>query len=286
MKYNKIIFLFSVFLPLAVLLRLIQLSFATDYATGLYIKEFEANGKAMLWVLFGLSLAPSFFAIFSHRNPAQPPKTNIFISLGAFAVGISIICELFFSSFSPVITAWQITLLKISGLATAVFFILFGLKPFLKLHIPNLCTAIPTVYFIFKIICDFSSISALALISENLIVMLTYCAVLIFLLQFAKLYNGIDTEYNFRKLLASGLAAVILCTLQTIPHFVLKVLTGYSFMHTSKFGNITIFVMGVFIAVFLFSHFSYFNSCLTEAEQIERRNNMLEKIANLCKKFK
>ena len=286
MKYKKIIFLFSVFLPVAVLLRLIQLSFTVDYTTGFYIKEFESNGKAMLWVLFALSFAPSVFALFSHRSPAHPPRPNIFLSISAFALGVSTICELIFEALPATIAPWQIAFLRISGVATAIFFILFGLKLFAKFTLPNICTVIPTVYFIFRIICDFTAISALALISENLILMFAYCAVLIFLLQFAKLYNGLDSEYNFRKLLASGLSAVTLCTLQSVPHFVLKVLTGYSFMHTSATAGITLFVMGIFIAVFLFSHFSFFNSCLTDEEQNAKENNLYEKISNFCKKFK
>ncbi len=286
MKYNKIIFLFSVFLPLAVLLRLIQLSFTVDYTTGFYIKEFEGNGKAMLIVLFALSFAPSVFAFFSHRSPAHPPKPNIFLSISSFALGVSMISELIFEILPPTIAAWQVTLLRISGLASAIFFVLFGLKLFVNFRLPNICTVIPTVYFICRIICDFTAISALALISENLILMFAYCVVLIFLLQFAKLYNGLDSEYNFRKLLASGLAAVMLCALQSVPHFVLKSVTGYSFMHTSPVATVTLFVMGVFIAVFLFSHFSFFNSCLTDKEQNEKQNNLLEKFTNLCKKFK
>ena len=201
-------------------------------------------------------------------------------------MGISIIYELLFETLVPAITAWQITLLRVSGVASAVFFVCFGLKRFINLRIPSILTAIPIVYFIFRIICDFTSISALALISENLILMFAYCAVLIFLLQFAKLYNGIDSEYNFRKLLASGLAAITLCALQSIPHFILKSLTGYSFMHTSPEASISLFVMGVFIAVFLFSHFSFSNSCLSDEEQDDQPNDLLEKIVNLCKKFK
>lgn len=269
MKYNKIIFLFCVFLPVAVLLRLMQLSFTVDYTTGFYLKEFESNAKAMLLVLFALTFAPSFFAFFSHRSPDNPPKPNIFLSIASIAVGVSIVCELTFEILPQTITGWQIGLLRISGIASAIFFVAFGLKRFINFKLPNICTAIPAIYIIFRIICDFTAISSLALISENLILMFAYCTVLIFFLQFAKLYTGLDSEYNFRKLLASGLAAVTLCILQSVPHFVLKTLTGYSFMHTSPTAAISLFVIGVFIAVFLFSHFSYSNACLQSQEQSE-----------------
>lgn len=286
MKYKKIIFLFGVFLPVAILLRLVQFSFTIDYSTGFYIKEFQSNGEAMFWVLLALMFSPSLFALFSHRSPEHPPRPNIILSIASFMLGASIIYEMFFEKFSASVVDWQITLIKIAGVFAAAFFICFGLNRFISFRLPNICTAIPTVYFILRIICDFTSISSLALISENLVLMLAYCAVLIFMLQFAKLYNGLDSEYNFRKLLASGLASIMLCLTQTLPHFILKVLTGYSFMHTSLSGNINLFFTGVFIAVFLFSHFSFYNSCLTESEQNEKRYWVMEKITKISNKFK
>jgi hypothetical protein len=85
-------------------------------------------------------------------------------------------------------------------------------------------------------------------------------------LQFAKLYNGLDSEYNFRKLLSTGIIAVILSFTQTVPHLILKLATGYSFMHTSLAANVNIFFIGIFIMVFIFSHFSFKNACIYEAE--------------------
>ncbi len=286
MKYKKIILLFGIFLPVAIMLRLVQFSFTIDYSTGFYIKEFESNGKAMLWVLLALIFSPSLFALFSHRSPAHPPKPNIILSLASFSVSAAIIYEMLFERFSVSVMEWQITLIKIAGILTAAFFICYGLKRFIRFKLPPICTAIPTVYFVLRIICDFTSISSLALISENLILMFAYCAVLIFMLQFAKLYNGLDSEYNFRKLLSSGLASVMLCLTQTLPHFILKTLTGYSFMHTSLAGNVNLFFIGIFIAVFLFSHFSYYNSCLTEEEQENKQFGVMDKITKICNKFK
>lgn len=286
MKYKKIIFLFGVFLPVAILLRLIQFSFTIDYSTGFYIKEFSSNGKAMFLVLLCLIISPSVFAFFSHRSPEHPPRPNIILSIASFAAGASVFFEMFFESFSATVMAWQITAIKITGLACALFFICYGLQCFINLKIPNILTAVPTVYYILRIICDFTSISSLALISENLLLMFAYCAVLIFMLQFTKLYNGLDSEYNFRKLLSSGLASIMLCLTQTIPHFILKTVTGYSFMHTSLVGNINLFSISIFIAVFLFSHFSFFNSCLTEEEQAKKHFLRMGKFTKISNKFK
>lgn len=286
MKYKNIIFLFAVFLPVSIVLRLIQLSFTVDYSTGFFIKEFETNGQAMLVVLLGLCLAPAIFALFSHRNPEKPPQRSIAVGIASFMAAFSVIYELFFEEFSVSVLGWQITAVKITGILTAAFFICYGLAGILKFKIPNICTAVPVLYYILRIICDFTTISSLALISENLLVMLTYSMILLFMLQFAKLYNGLDSEYNFRKLLATGLAAILLCFTQTVPHITLKLVTGYSFMHTSLATNINIFFMGIFIAFFVFSHFSFSNACLTEDQREERQLAFKEKIEKIYKNFK
>lgn len=286
MKYKKIIFLFALFLPVSIVLRLVQLSFTVDYKTGFFVKQFESNGEAMLWVVLALCFVPALFALISHRNPEKPTEPNVFLSTASFLMSTAVLYELFFEKFSNTVMSWQILAVKTTGMLTAVFFALYGLERFISFKLPRIFTAIPTLYFIFRIICDFTSISALALISENLLVMLAYCSVLLFLLQFAKLYNGLDTEYNFRKLLATGLASIVLCFTQTVPHIVLKLVTGYSFMHTSLATNINIFFVGIFIATFIFSHFSFANACLNSEQREERRISAKEKITKIYNKFK
>ena len=283
MKYKKIIFLFAIFMPVSVLLRLIQFSFTIDYSTGFYIKEFEVNGEAMFWVILGLCFAPAVFALFSHRSPEHPPKPTLTISIASFLAAASVIFEMMFEEFSAAVMGWQILAVKLVGIASAVFFIFFGAQRFINFSLPRIFTALPTVYFILRTICDFTSISSLALISENLLLMLSYCAVLIFMLQFTKLYNGLDSERGFRKLLSSGLLSISLCATSTIPHFVFKIITGYSFMHTSVAANVNLFFIGLFIAVFIFSHFSFSNSC-TEAKT--HTSTLAEKFTNIWKKFK
>lgn len=262
MKYKKIIFLFAVFLPVSIVLRLVQLSFTIDYSTGFFVREFASNGEAMLWVVVALCFAPAVFALFSHRSPENAPPPNIALSVASFAAAFSVIYELIFEEFAPNVMEWQMFAVKVAGIATALFFIAFGLLRFVHFKLHPICMVVPAAYFILRMICDFTTISSLALISENLLLMLTYSMILLFFVQFAKLYNGLDSEYNFRKILSAGISAIILGMTQTVPHLVLKLTTGYSFMHTSLAANVNIFFIVIFIAVFIFSHFSYKNACI------------------------
>ena len=91
-----------------------------------------------------------------------------------------------------------------------------------------------------------------------------YCTLLFFFLCFGKLYNGIDREYNFRKLQASGFASVLLCLTQSVPHIIFNLSNGGAYRHTSNISNISLLVYGLFTAAFTLAHFSLKNTSAGE----------------------
>ena len=101
----------------------------------------------------------------------------------------------------------------------------------------------------------FINTSSLAHISDNVLLLAAYCAVLIFFLNYAKLYNNIDNEKNFRKMLASGLVSASLSLTQSLPHIVVNIASGNKYLHVSHISNISVLLMGIFVLTFLVSHF-------------------------------
>jgi len=261
MQFKKILLFFLVALPLSVALRFIQLTYIVEKSTGFFMQEFEMYGNYMLGVIFAFCLGVAIFAFFSHRSPEQPAEPNIVMSIAAVCFSFSILYELAAEKFPAVVQGWQITLLNIFGVATAAYFVAFALKRFVNFPFPDMLSIIPTVYLVLRIICDFTAISSLALISDNLILMASYSVSLLFMLNYAKLYNNAGGDYGSRKLMATGLAATILCFTQAVPHIVVNLINDFGYLHTSMAANITVLFMGVFIAAFTFSHFSRKNSC-------------------------
>ena len=104
-----------------------------------------------------------------------------------------------------------------------------------------------------------------------MLVLAAYSLSLLFFISFGKLYNGIDPEYNFRKLMATGMAAVILCLTQSVPYFIINVLTGGVYRHTSVSCNFALLATGIFAAVFIFSHFSYSNTVASHSGKREEK---------------
>lgn len=261
MKYKKILLFFLIALPLSIGLRLTQLLFTIEAKTGFFLPEFEKYGVYILVIIFAFSLLTAIFAFSSHRSPQNAPKPNVFMSVSAVLLSLAIFYEINNETFPLIIKAWQRDLLFVFAIATGVFFILFSARLFIDFKLPRVFYIVPTFYFVLRVVCYFTATSSLALISDNLILMGTYIAVLIFMLQFTKLYNNVDTERNFRKLMASGLCSVILCFTQSLPHIIMNFITDFGYQHTSMIANITILFTGIFILAFCLSHFSYKNAC-------------------------
>ena len=261
MHYKKILTAFWVLLPLSVVLRLLQLLFTVETKTGFFLREYETFGNIMLIAIFIFAAISAIFCFTSHRCPENPPKVNVFLGVASFLLSASILIELQTETFPITVQWWLILLLKLTGLLTAAFFVCYGLNFFTKVKIPALAFIIPVIYLIVRVVCDFTAISSLALISDNLILMISYSAILWFMLNFAKLYNGIDSQNNCRKLMASSTFAVILCFTQSIPHILINFVTKNSYLHTSFPVNLNILLMGIFALTFMLTHFSKNNSC-------------------------
>lgn len=268
MKYKKILLFFSITLPLSILLRTLQLFFTVETTTGFFKTEYKTISFYLFAVIVAVCAGIAAVCFTGHRNPEHPPKINPILAVSSFLTAVCVIAELFDRSSDAVTKPWQTILLAVCGLLAAVYFLLYGMSGFVSIRLSPLLSLIPSVYFIVKIICYFTAISSLALISDNILVLSAYCVMLLFFLNFGKLYNGIDSERNFRKLMASGLVSVTLCLTQGLPHIFINLANADSYQHTSNAANLALLGFGLFIAVFTFSHFSVKN-----IEVIRRRKS-------------
>ena len=256
MKYNKIILFFDTALVLSVIVRFLQIRYTVDFETGFFIHNSAGIGYFMMAVIFAVALISAIFAMTYYKDPEHPPKSGMVLGIASFLPAIAIFWDFFTGNTSSIIIPWQATLLKITGFASIVFFILYGIGKFTDLRLPEITTAIPCIYIIIRIISDFAAISSLAIITDYIFLIAAYCVMLLFFLNFTKLYNRIDTEQNFRKILASGLSASILCLSQSLSHFAINLVLGSKYNHVSHISNFGLLSFGIFILVFVFTHFS------------------------------
>ena len=263
MKYKKILLFSGIALPASVLLRFLQLVFTVDTKTGFFKSEYKETGYYLLILIIVCAAVTAALCFTTHRKPENPPKKSLPLAIVSFLTAVITGVEIFSESFSGTVMHWQTSLLMLAGIAAIAFFTVYGISLVSDFKLPPISAAVPVIYFIIKVICVFTSISSLALITDNVLMLAAYCVMLLFFLCFGKLYNGIDREYNFRKLQASGFASAILCFTQSIPHIVINLLNGNSYQHTSNISNISLLAYGLFTAVFTLVFFSLKNVTVT-----------------------
>jgi len=256
MRYKKIMLFFCLALPICMILRYLQISYTIDATTGFFHNEFKLYGDLLTVAIFVPVILASVFGFFTYRTVQNPTERNWTLRVASGLFAVSVLFETFFGRVSINVRVWQALLLRISGLALAVFLIMYAAGLFIKIKLPTLVAVLPIIYYVMKIICDFTSISSLALISDNVIIIATYCVMLLFMLNFAKFYNDVVNEKASKKLLASGIASIILCFTQSVPYLLVNVTNGFNYSHTSLESNLSIFCAGLFIAAFTFSHFN------------------------------
>ena len=259
MQYKRVIMFFLIVLPISIILRILQLKYIVDSKTGFFILEFSFFGYLILGMIFLVGIMFVLFSFISHRSPDKVPCSNIFLSISALIAALGILAKVLFSDKSLSV---QSILLNFSAILTVAFFIAFSLKRFVEFKLPSFTFLIPCVYFILDIIKEFTVISSLAIISDNIYLLSALCSLMIFSLQFGKLYNNVDREYNFRKLLASGLLSTLFCFVQSIPYFLFRIFSSVQNSHISLSSNICLFCIGCFVITFITSHFSKENACV------------------------
>ena len=254
MKLNKIFVFFAAALPISVLLRLFQIRFTVDMATGFFKREEAAVGILLLCLIGAACLALAIFSRFAFRMP-EIRKKNLPEAIASLLCAGALIYELASESFAGTVLSWQLTLLTLVGIAAVLVFLAHSASLFAGFPLPKILFLIPPFYFIVQIICTFTSISSLALISDYILLMATYCVGLLFFLNYGKLQNDVDPEHTFRKFLGSGLCFTLLAATQSLPYFVFNFLLKQDYPHTSLSANLSALAFGIFAAVSLFTCF-------------------------------
>lgn len=261
MQYKKLMVFFSVALPFSVLLRFFGLKFIIDPKNGFFTTDNQILGTVTTVLFFVIALLVCIFSFTTHRSPENPPQQNIYLQGFSVILAIVILAETFFVK-APIGTAQMLVVFKmISAICAVVFLAFFAFEEFLPFKMPLICYLFPCLYIILKTITEFTHISSTALITDNIMVLAGYCSVMMFFLQFAKLYNNSDPEKNFRKLLASGLCSVFFCLTQSVAYFIYNLTAGFENLHTTISVNSELLASGLFIGAFLISHFSKKNAC-------------------------
>lgn len=255
MSFKKILLLFLISLPVCVAARIFGIVYATEYETGFSVSGREVINYAVIALIAVVCVALAFFSFKAYKNPEKPPRTKALLSVLAMVVVCGLLREVIFENMPQTMLAWQVLLLKFTTVICAIYFVVFAVQGMVGFKLPALLHAIPCIYAIIKTIFTFINISSLALISDNILLVASYCLLMFFFINYGKLYNGLGKEKGFRKLAATGLPAATLCITQSLSVILVNAFSVKPYLHSDSGVMWAIFGIGLFIIGFLYEYF-------------------------------
>ena len=256
MRYKHIMLSLGISLPVCVLLRTYQLLFMIEGKTGFVGRNYIFLSAAVMVVIFAAVALNTIFGATVHRSPKRMPKVNFALGISAMLLGGAVIFDSIDSMLQAPVSSWQTFVLVVMGCVCAIWFMAYGVKAIYNYKLPHLTYIIPVIYWAAKFIVVFTSISPLTLITDNVFVLISYCAVLIFMFEFAKVANNIDKDTTYKKLMASGIASVMLCFISAIPRFIATGTGNTESLHDSVSSVFVTLMTGLFVLSYTVSHFS------------------------------
>ena len=255
MTFKKIMIAFCLGLPICVAARVFQIVYTIDGVTAFYLKDFEIKGTLLLVLIAAITALVFFLGCKAYKTPTNPPQHNFALTVMSLAMAAALGNEFLHKKFPPTTLMWQVTMVKILTVLAIAYFLALALQGLFNFEILPMLHLIPALFAIAETISGFISVSSLATISDNILLIAAYCLLMVFFINYAKLYNGIDIEYNFKKILATGLATTIVCTAQSVAYFGVNIFGIQGYWHTDYNTMITILCFGIFSLVFTVSHF-------------------------------
>lgn len=255
MKHRHTLMLLSISLPICVLLRTIQMYFTIDAATGFVKQQYSAISVLITVIICAAVASVGLLATALDAVKQNADKQRPAVAIASVLAGGMFIYQTV-SAFSMPRGAWYDTLLVFLALASAFVFIAYGLKNIYSYNLPSLILVIPVIYYVVRLISVFVSTSALALVTENIFLIFTNSILLWFMYEFAGFENEIgDIAKSPKKLFASGLAAVMLCAVASLPKFILAMLGAIKLSGGDVASALLNLTVGIFILTYIVCKF-------------------------------
>ncbi len=256
MKFDKILKIFLVALPVCVVLRVLQTVFTIEYGNGFYIEEYKGLGISIMAIFLLTCLILGYISFRAYVIPEKLPIIEWPLAVSSVLLGGSLFAEAVFEALPETMVLWQVAIIKLAGCFCGVYFLMFGLQKVKEIKISSITHILPVVYLIVRAVITFINISSLAVISDNVILITGYCLLMLFFINFARLYNNLGNESTFRKILAFSLTSAVCCFIQSVGFFVVNLISQERYLHTDKTVNFVLLFFGFFVVTFTYSYFT------------------------------
>ncbi len=243
-------------------LRLLQLFFCIDSKTGFFKTGLSLRGTELSIIIFVFLLFSILFSLTEKRVPKEFPKTNLSLAVGYILLALFFIFDLiFFPGFFPT-SVFQLVLFYFSGFLTILLLLILGVSyfteiPFIKdLSWNPMYSIIPIVFWIIRMVICFSSYTEMAVLSENVFLIIGMLSLLFLLLYFAFMINEFEPLKAARRMLPLFILALLSSLNCSLPIIIMKVTPFKNRLHSFTINHITFLGITIFLAILYFNMFS------------------------------
>lgn len=255
MRHRHALVLLAITAPICVVLRVIQMCFIIDEKTGFANQTYSTINFGIMIIICASALAMALLAINVEGTKQVKKELHPSMAVSSALAGGMFLYQTV-SAFSGQATAWYDILLVALALASTFVFLAYGLKNIYDYDMPAIILIAPVLYYIVRLISVFVSTSELALVTENVFLIFTSSVLLWFMYELAPFENGIGaTEKAPKKLFASGMAAIILCAVTSIPKFIFAAISNAELSVGDVSSALLNAAMGIFVLVYIVCNF-------------------------------
>lgn len=217
MKYRHAVTLMGVCLPVCLVLHAVQLIFTIDKKTGFINQQYTGISVAITLVILAGVASVALITFAADGVCLRRKSKNPAVFVTSLLLGIMLFLDTAALVSSTEAPAWYDALAIILGLLSAVVFVAFAIKKIYPYKFFDITLVIPPIYYIIRLIGIFVSTSELALVTENVFLLFTNGALLLFMFEFSKAENSIDESPKAKNIFSSGIAAAMLSFIQSVP---------------------------------------------------------------------
>lgn len=256
MKHRQVLMLLYIALPICVLLRTIQMCFTIDNTTGFLKQEYSAIGVSITVVICAAAAAIGLLATMVDTKKQSLCANGPCMAVACALVGGMFIYQTVAAFYAPIVD-WYSVLLVLLSLWSAFVFIAYGIKSIYDCNMPRLMLAVPVAYYIMKLISIFVSTSKLALVTENVFLVLASSVLLWFMFEFASFENQVgDVDKKPKKLFALGLTATVMCAVTSLPKLFLLIFNKIQLSGAEISEALLNMSIGIFIMIYILRKFA------------------------------
>lgn len=250
--------IFGLSAAISAVIRCFELLCCTD-SRGFIPRDKSEAAFFLLLICAILLTTPIVAGCFLRRCPQKAPKPGALLCGSSFILGSWILYESLTVASPAAIPSWQPFLMNVFGVISAGIFLTYAIAPIFKKQLPGMLFIIPIIFMMVRLIWVYTALNSLALTVEHIFLLLACGATLVFLLQLAKLFCGLGGKMHFKRIMLSGICAVILNIDYALPNLLLELGDIRSLSGESISSEILLLLFAVFIICFLASYFSISN---------------------------